>query len=123
MLEGRALNLELAVLALVLGSLAVTAVCRRTGAPAPLVLVLAGLAASLVPGVVEVTFDPEVVLLLVLTPLLYSAALDSSYLGIRANKRPIGLLAVGLVAFTAVVVGVVAWWLIPGLTPLSLIHI
>jgi CPA1 family monovalent cation:H+ antiporter len=115
-LEGRALNLELAVLALVLGSLAVTAVCRRIGAPAPLVLVVAGLAASLIPGAVEVTFDPQVVLLLVLTPLLYSAALDSSYLGIRANKRPIGLLAVGLVAFTAVVVGVVAWWLIPGVT-------
>ena len=110
------MNLELAVLALVLGSLAVTAVCRRYGVSSALVLVLAGLAASLIPGVVEVTFDPQVVLLLVLTPLLYSAALDSSYLGIRANKRPIGLLAVGLVAFTAVVVGVVAWWLIPGLT-------
>ncbi len=39
-------------------------------------------------------------LLLVLTPLLYSAALESSYLDIRANLRPIGLLAVGLVAFT-----------------------
>ena len=116
MLEGRALNLELAVLALVFGSLAVTAVCRRTGAPAPLVLVVAGLAASLIPGTVEVTFDPQVVLLLVLTPLLYSAALDSSFLGIRANKRPIGLLAVGLVAFTAVVVGVVASWLIPGVS-------
>lgn len=110
------MNLELAVLALVLGSLAVTAVCRRLGVSAPLVLVVAGLAASTIPGVVEVTFDPQVVLLLVLTPLLYSAALDSSYLGIRANKRPIGLLAVGLVAFTAVVVGVVAWWLIPGVT-------
>lgn len=114
-LEGPYVNLELAVLALVLGSLAVTAVCRRLGASSALVLVLAGLAASLIPGVIEVTFDPQVVLLLVLTPLLYSAALDSSYLGIRANKRPIGLLAVGLVTFTAVVVGVVASWLIPGL--------
>ena len=114
-LEGPYVNLELAVLALVLGSLAVTAVCRRLGVSSALVLVLAGLAASLIPGVIEVTFDPQVVLLLVLTPLLYSAALDSSYLGIRANKRPIGLLAVGLVAFTAVVVGVVASWLIPGL--------
>ena len=114
-LEGPYVNLELAVLALVLGSLAVTAVCRRLGVSSALVLVLAGLAASLIPGVIEVTFDPQVVLLLVLTPLLYSAALDSSYLGIRANMRPIGLLAVGLVTFTAVVVGVVASWLIPGL--------
>ena len=68
-------------------------------------LVVAGLLASLVPGVVEVTFDPNVVMLLVLTPLLYSAGLGSSYAGIRANLRPIGLLAVGLVAFTTVVVG------------------
>jgi CPA1 family monovalent cation:H+ antiporter len=107
---------ELTIVALVLGSLAVTAVCRRVGLPAPLVLVVAGLLASLVPGVVEVAFDPDVVLLLVLTPLLYSAALGSSYLGIRANVRPIGLLAVGLVAFTTLVVGLVASWLVPGLS-------
>ena len=79
-------------------------------------LVVAGLLASLAPGVVEVTFDPNVVMLLVLTPLLYSAGLGSSYAGIRANLRPIGLLAVGLVAFTTVVVGFVAWWVVPGLT-------
>ena len=107
---------ELTLIALVLGSLAVTALCRRYGLPAPLVLVVAGLLASLVPGVVEVTFDPNVVMLLVLTPLLYSAGLGSSYAGIRANLRPIGLLAVGLVAFTTVVVGLVAWWVVPGLT-------
>ena len=107
---------ELTLIALVLGSLAVTALCRRYGLPAPLVLVVAGLLASLAPGVVEVTFDPNVVMLLVLTPLLYSAGLGSSYAGIRANLRPIGLLAVGLVAFTTVVVGFVAWWVVPGLT-------
>jgi len=107
---------ELTLIALVLGSLAVTALCRRYGLPAPLVLVVAGLLASLAPGVVEVTFDPNVVMLLVLTPLLYSAGLGSSYAGIRANLRPIALLAVGLVAFTTVVVGFVAWWLVPGLT-------
>jgi len=107
---------ELTLIALVLGSLAVTALCRRYGLPAPLVLVVAGLLASLAPGVVEVTFDPNVVMLLVLTPLLYSAGLGSSYAGIRANLRPIGLLAIGLVAFTTVVVGFVAWWVVPGLT-------
>ena len=65
-LEGPYVNLELAVLALVLGSLAVTAVCRRLGVSSALVLVLAGLAGSLIPGVIEVTFDPQIVLLLVL---------------------------------------------------------
>ena len=108
--------MELTLIALVLGSLGVTWVCRRHGLPAPLVLVVAGLLVSLVPGVVEVTFDPNVVMLLVLTPLLYSAGLQSSYVDIRANLRPIGLLAVGLVAFTTVVVGLVAWLVVPGLT-------
>ena len=110
------MSTELTLIALVLGSLAVTALCRRYGLPAPLVLVVAGLLASLAPGVVEVTFDPNVVMLVVLTPLLYSAGLGSSYAGIRANLRPIVLLAVGLVAFTTVVVGFVAWWVVPGLT-------
>jgi monovalent cation/hydrogen antiporter len=107
---------ELTLIALVLGSLAVTAACRRYGLPAPLVLVVAGLLASLVPRVVEVTFDPNVVMLLVLTPLLYSAGLGSSYVGMRANLRPIGLLAVGLVAFTTLVVGLVTWRVVPGLS-------
>ncbi|MDT7581134.1 MAG: monovalent cation/hydrogen antiporter, partial [Pseudonocardiales bacterium] len=101
------MSTELTLIALVLGSLAITAVCRRRGLPAPLVLVVAGLLVSRVPGIAEVTFDPNVVMLLVLTPLLYSAGLGSSYIGIRANLRPIGLLAVGLVAFTTLVVGLV----------------
>ena len=110
------MTIEITILALVLGSLAITWVCRRFDVSAPLVLVVVGIAVSFVPGVQIVEFDPEIVLLLVLTPLLYSAALESSYLDIRANVRPIGLLAVGLVAFTAVVVGVVAWWWVPELT-------
>jgi monovalent cation/hydrogen antiporter len=107
---------ELTLLALVVGSLAVTWLCRRFDVSAPLALVIAGIAASFLPGVVAVEFDPDVVLFVVLTPLLYSAALESSYLGIRANRRPIGLLAIGLPAFTALTVGFVAWWAVPGLS-------
>jgi monovalent cation/hydrogen antiporter len=106
---------ELTLLALVVGAVAVTWVCRRFDVSAPLVLVVVGIGASFLPGVEAVGIDPPVVLLVVLVPLLYSAALESSYRGIRANKRPIGLLAVGLVVFTAVVVGIVAWWVVPGL--------
>jgi CPA1 family monovalent cation:H+ antiporter len=107
---------ELTLLALILGSLAVTWVCRRLDVSAPLVLVVVGIAASFLPGVDAVALEPDVVLLVVLVPLLYSAALESSYLDIRANRRPIGLLAVGLVAFTAFTVGFVAWWVVPGLS-------
>jgi len=106
---------QLTLLALIVGALVVTWLCRRADLPAPLVLVVVGIAVSFLPGVAVVEIDPEIMMLLVLTPLLYSAALQSSYRGIRANRRPIGLLAVGLVVFSALVVGYAAWWLLPGL--------
>jgi CPA1 family monovalent cation:H+ antiporter len=105
----------LPLIALLVGSLAVTALARRVGASPPLVLVVVGLAVSFVPGVPDYAIDPDLVLLLILPPLLYSAALDSSYLRFRDNLRPIGLLAVGLVLFTTAAVGLAAWWLVPGL--------
>jgi CPA1 family monovalent cation:H+ antiporter len=104
------------LIALVLGSLAVTAVCRRFRVSPTLVLVLAGIAVSFIPGIPDFRLNPDVVLLVVLAPLLYSAALDSSYHGFRTNLRPIGLLAVGLVIFSTVTIGLAAWWLIPGLS-------
>jgi CPA1 family monovalent cation:H+ antiporter len=105
----------LPLIALVIASLAVAALCRRWGLGPPLPLVLAGIAASFIPGMPDFSISPDVVLALVLTPLLYSAALDSSYLGFRANLRQIGLLAVGLVIFSTAVVGLVTWWVAPGL--------
>jgi CPA1 family monovalent cation:H+ antiporter len=73
------------------------------------------LAISAIPGVPSYELDPDLVLYAILPPLLYSAALDSSAIQIRAKIRPITLLAVGLVLFTTVAVGLVAWWLVPGL--------
>jgi len=110
----------LSLLALLIAAVAVAAVARRTKTSAPLVLVLAGLTASYLPGVPDYTLSPELALLVILPPLLYSAALDSSYLGIRANLRPIGLLSVGAVLFTTIVVGFTVYALIPELgLPLS----
>lgn len=103
------------LIALLAGSLAVTAVARRWGLSGPLCLVVVGLAVSYVPGIPSYQIDPHLVLVLILPPLLYSAALNSSYYGIKANLRPIGLLAVGLVLITTLVAGVVAWWLVPGM--------
>jgi monovalent cation/hydrogen antiporter len=100
---------------LVLGALAVTAVSRRLRLPAPLTLVVAGLAISAIPGVPSYELNPDLVLYAILPPLLYSAALDSSAIQIRAKIRSITLLAVGLVLFTTACVGLVAWWLVPGL--------
>jgi monovalent cation/hydrogen antiporter len=94
---------------------AVAGVARRLGVPPPFALVLAGLAASAVPGVPRVELEPETVLYLVLPPLLYAAALSTAYADFRANLRPIGLLSVGLVLFTTVCVGLVAHWVVPDL--------
>lgn len=105
----------LPLIGLLVGSFTVTAVARRLDVSAPLLLVVVGLAVSFVPGVPVYAIDPDLILLLVLPPLLYSAALDSSYLRIRDNLRPIGLLAIGLVLITTAAIGLAAWWLVPGL--------
>ncbi len=103
------------LLLLLLGALLVTAAAKRLSAPAPLVLVATGLAVSFIPGLPTFALEPELVLVLVLPPLLYSAALDSSYHNIRANLRPIGFLAIGLVLVTTAAVGWTAHLVIPDL--------
>ncbi len=105
----------LALLLLIVGSCAIAAVARRRGAGAPILLVLAGLAASYVPGVPEFRLNPELVLFAVLPPLVYATALESSYLNLRDNVRTLALLSVGLVLFTALVVGGAARLDVPGL--------
>ena len=97
------------ILMLVVGAVAIAAVARRWNLPSPLVLVVAGLALSFVPAIPNIELNPDIVLFGVLPPLLFNASLDSSYLNLRANIRPVALLSIGLVLFTTVVVGVVAY--------------
>ncbi|MGW0898461.1 cation:proton antiporter domain-containing protein, partial [Streptomyces goshikiensis] len=87
----------LPLVALVAGSAVVAGLARRTPVPAPLLLVAAGLIAGYVPGVPPYALDPHIVLPLLLPPLLYTAGVDSSYLDLRANIRPVALLSVGYV--------------------------
>ncbi|MFD3518103.1 Na+/H+ antiporter [Streptomyces sp. NPDC058657] len=103
------------LLALIAASAAVAGLARRTPVPAPLLLVAVGIAASFVPGMPDFTLDPHIVLPLLLPPLLYTAALESSYLDLRANLRPVALLSVGYVLFATVVVGYLVHLLVPGL--------
>jgi monovalent cation/hydrogen antiporter len=84
----------------------------------PIVLVIGGLAVSLVPGLPVVELRPEYVFLLVLPPLLYAQAWFTSWKDFRDNLRPITLLAVGLVLFTTTAIAFTAHALVPGL-PLS----
>ncbi|MDX2389965.1 Na+/H+ antiporter [Streptomyces sp. DK15] len=112
----------LPLVALVAGSAAVAGLARRTPVPAPLLLVAVGLIAAYVPGVPPYVLDPHIVLPLLLPPLLHTAAVDSSYLDLRANVRPIALLSVGYVLFATLAVGYAAYLLVPGLSlPVALV--
>ncbi|HEV7933997.1 MAG TPA: Na+/H+ antiporter [Actinomadura sp.] len=105
----------LGLLALPVCAVAVAALARRLGLSSPPVLVIAGLAASFLPGLPEVRLDPEVALFVFLPPLLFAAAWESSYHNLREHIRPIGLLSVGLVLFTTFAVGYAAYLVVPGL--------
>ena len=84
----------------------------RLGVPQSIMLVLTGAALSLVPGLRPVTIAPDIVLLLLLPPLLYSAGVGMSWRGFRANLRPILLLAIGCVLFTASAVAAACHYLL-----------
>ena len=104
---------------LVLGLLAAVAtlalLSRKLPIPFPIVLVVGGLLLSLIPGLPPVRVSPEVVFLIFLPPILYPAALFTSWRDFRTNLRPILLLAIGLVMFTVLLVGYIAHRLIPEL--------
>lgn len=110
------MHLAITIVALVAAVIAVAGVSRRLDLPAPLVLVTVGIAASYVPVLPEVELTSEVALVGFLPPLLYAAALKTSLVDFRANRRPILLLSIGLVLFTVAGVGAVVHAVIPGLS-------
>lgn len=81
---------------------------RRLGIASPIALLVAGTAFAFVPGAPKLVLDPELVLLTLLPPLLYSSGVGMSWRGFRSNLRPILLLAIGCVLFTASAVAAVA---------------
>ena len=110
------MHLVVTVATLVAVVVATSAVCRRLDLSAPLVLVALGMVASFTPWIPEVELTAELALAGFLPPLLYNAALQTSLVDFNANRRPILLLSVGLVAFTTVVVGAVVHLVIPGVS-------
>ncbi|MGW6275921.1 Na+/H+ antiporter [Kribbella sp. NPDC055071] len=106
------MHIAIEVVALVAVVAAGAALARRLGISAPLLLVVIGIAASYLPFIPRIELAPEVVLVGFLPPLLYSAAIKTSLVDFSKHRRSIGLLSVGLVAFTALGVGLVAWWLL-----------
>src|SRR6476661_3577065 len=97
----------LAIAATVLGG---SWLADRFDLPAPLVLIVIGILGSYLPFVPEVVLSPEVVLLGILPPLLYAAAIQTSLVDFRNNKGVILSLSVGLVLFTALGVALFLRW-------------
>jgi CPA1 family monovalent cation:H+ antiporter len=98
---------------LLLCALALGWFSRRVSVPYPIVLVIGGGLLGFVPGLPQLDLDPQFVLVLILPPILYQAALLTSWRDFKANGRQIGLLAIGLVIVTTLVVGATLKFLIP----------
>ncbi|HYF17844.1 MAG TPA: Na+/H+ antiporter [Ramlibacter sp.] len=104
--------LELLLL-LLLSAVALGWVARHFKFPYPIALVAGGAVLGLVPNLPQYTFDPQLILVAVLPPILYQAALLTSWTDFKAHLRPIGLLAVGLVAVTTLAVGAALKLMVP----------
>lgn len=87
---------------------AVAVAARRLNVAPSILLVIAGIGMAFVPGLPDVRLAPEVVLLVILPPLIYSAGVSMSWRDFRFNLRPIGLLAFGCVVFTTCTVAAAA---------------
>jgi len=104
--------LELLLL-LLLSCVALGWIARHFKFPYPIALVAGGAVLGLVPNLPQYVFDPQLILVAVLPPILYQAALLTSWTDFKANIRPIGLLAIGLVAATTLAVGAALKWMVP----------
>lgn len=87
----------------------------RIGVAAPLLLVVLGVGIGYVPLVPLVEIDPEIILLGVLPPLLYAAAVNVPLVDFRRNFRPVVGLSVVLIVVSAVVVGLVIHLMVPAI--------
>lgn len=81
--------------------------------PFPIALVVGGALLGMIPKLPQFPFDPQLILVIVLPPILYQAALLTSWSDFKANIRPIGLLAIGLVIATTLAVGIALKLMVP----------
>ena len=108
-MEGGSLHtVELVFLLLLVFVVVFASLANKLKVPYPIVLVIAGLALSLIPGIPKISLNPDWVFLVVLPPLLYSAAWFTSWRDFSYNIVSIAFLAFGLVAFTVIGVSTAA---------------
>lgn len=106
----------LLVLGLLFAVILLVLLAQRIKVAYPIFLVIAGLAITFIPGTPILHLNPDLIFLIFLPPLLYEAAWYTSWKDFWKWRRPISLLAFGLVFFTSLVVAYVSNSLIPGFT-------
>jgi Na+/H+ antiporter len=106
-------DVEFVLVSLLVSVAVLGAAARAVNIPYPIVLVIGGLVLGFIPGLPDIELAPELVLVIFLPPLLYSAAFFANLHDLRTNLRPIALQAVVLVLFTMVAVAVVIKALVP----------
>jgi monovalent cation/hydrogen antiporter len=110
---GTSMTATIYTLLILLAVMSVVAiVARRLNTAPSILLVIAGIGLALVPGIPPIELEPQFVLLGILPPLIYSAAVAMSWREFRFNLRAIALLAFGAVIFTASAVAVAAHFLL-----------
>ena len=113
------MTVALSILALAATVLAVTALANRIRFSAPLLLMLVGIGLSYLPRVPIPELTSELVLIGFLPPLLYAAAIRTSVIDFRANRRSIAQLSVLLVVVTALGIGLITWLILPVSFPVA----
>jgi len=101
------------ILAVVVG---LSAIVDRIRIPYPVLLVMAGIAVGFIPGIPKIELNPEIVFLVFLPPMLYDGAFNISFTEFRNQINTIGTMSMALVFFTTAGIGVLAYYLIPGMT-------
>jgi Na+/H+ antiporter len=112
-------TVALTILGLVATVLAVTALANRVRFSAPLLLMLVGIGLSFLPYIHIPELTSDLVLLGFLPPLLYAAAIRTSVIDFRANRRSIAQLSVLLVVVTALGIGLITWLILPVSFPVA----
>jgi CPA1 family monovalent cation:H+ antiporter len=108
-------HIEAVIISLLVAVAFLSALATRIGIPYPILLVVGGLGLGFVPGVPDVRLEPDLVLVVFLPPLLYSAAFFANLRELRADARTITLTSTVLVAVTATAVAIAAHALVDGL--------
>jgi Na+/H+ antiporter len=102
-------------IAVAMAAILVAAIGRRLPIPTAILQVFGGVVMAFLPGANAFRVSPDLVFFVFLPPVLWAAAFFTSFRDFKANLRPIGLLAIGLVAATTAVVAIAAHALIPGI--------